>query len=299
MIDAMRSFINTGMDALVSQQTQRVDRPEIVAKAPAPEKKIQPNNPAVEINLSPQAKALMKALEERRQAVEAGAGDPEQSEQQAAQRATDAEGARRDIRRPSVKMALDHILSQYGNPEYSADNTEKLDSLYLQLEQELEGFRQPREAAKQDPVVVDENTGYRKSLNTDLQIGAPMEGADGLTSMERIKSAILYSELDRILGGAGVFFGGDQLSAQLEPQVSSRAMEAKQGMNEILAGGTPKQPLTPSQEARIDAIYREISTIGSQAVDRQAHSRKQAVRNLIESNAGTRVVDAGNASLGG
>lgn len=299
MIDAMRSFINTGMDALVAQQAQKVDRPEVVAKAPAVEKKIQPNNPAVEINLSPQAKALMKALEERRQAMGSDVGNDDQSNQQETQSAAEAEATRRDIRRPSVKMALDHILSQYGNPEYSAENTEKLDSLFLQLEQELQGFRQSADAAKQETAVVDQNTGYRKSLNTEIEVGAPMEGADGLTAMERIKSAILYSELDRILGGAGVFFGGDQLSSQLEPQVSSRAMEAKQGMNEILAGGPPKQSLTPSQEARIDAIYREIGNISTQAVDRQAHSRKQAVRNLIESNAGTRVTDAGNASLGG
>ncbi len=303
MIDAMRSFIHTGLDAFQSQQSQQAQQALQLARAnaaaapnPSIDKKINATNPAVEVNLSPQAQALMRALEERRQATgsESNMGN-DQPQDRSAEQVSEA-AQRRDIKRPSIKVAVDHILSQYGMPEYGAENQEKLDSLYLQVNQEMKDLRAASKA--QERPVVDEDTGYRRS--TSIEVGMPMEGADGLTAMERIKSAILYSELDRILGGAGVFFGGDQITSELDVQIRDRAVEAKQGLSEMVAGSTSTaQQITPAQEARMDAIYREIGMISNRAIDRHAADRRQAVRNLIESNAGTRIVDAGNASLGG
>ncbi|WP_420548536.1 hypothetical protein [Curvivirga sp.] len=316
MIDGIRSFMNTGLGTLLtaqSQQTQKLEQAQAAARlAKQQEVKFQ-DNPAVEIRLSPQAQALMKAFEDRKAALAANGEDASGQVINLAEEFPEAGQQKRgEVTRPAVSVALDRMLAQYGTPDYSAENQEQLDSLFLQLQQELgpiREFNKMQEASQNQ--VVDENTGYKSSLakmnEQDAEDGAEasqqhpaLEGADGLTSMERIKSAILYSELDRILGGAGVYFGGDQVISQLDTTTQERVTEAKRDLTKIITGSANGPSLTPGQEARVDEIYREISRIQTQAEDRNASNRKQAVRNLIDSSANhSRVIDAGNASLGG
>ncbi|MTI10358.1 hypothetical protein [Curvivirga aplysinae] len=316
MIDGIRSFMNTGLGTLLtaqSQQSQKLEQAQAAARLAKQQEVKFKDNPAVEIRLSPQAQALMKAFEERKAAL---AANGEEASGQVINLADEfpyaGQEKRGEVTRPAVSVALDRMLAQYGTPDYSAENQEKLDSLFLQLQQELgpiREFNKMQEASQNQ--VVDENTGYKSSLAKMNEQGAEesaevsqqhpaLEGADGLTSMERIKSAILYSELDRILGGAGVYFGGDQVISQLDTTTQERVTEAKRDLTKIITGSANGPSLTPGQEARVDEIYREISRIQTQAEDRNASNRKQAVRNLIDSSANhSRVIDAGNASLGG
>ena len=318
MIDTMRSLLNSGMDTLLAAQAQQTNRAELTqapVKKAAPKIETPKPSPAYEINLSPQARMLLQALEERRLN-----GEDTNSNQSSVNESKEKE-KRSGIQRPSVSVALEHLLNQHGMPEFSPENQEKLDQLFRSLEQEISSFRNQNnnglgnggegptneEGSAGAPLRVAPDAGYRSSLD-NLQplenqvapeVGAPIKGADGLTMMERMKSAILYSELDRILGGAGVYFGGDQMISQMDGEVGQRMTEAKTNLTGILANGQMQEQLTPAQEARLDAIFREIAAIQDQSRDRNTGARKAAILNLIERNAGARVVDAGNASLGG
>ena len=110
-----------------------------------------------------------------------------------------------------------------------------------------------------------------------------LSGPDAMSTTERMKTAMLYAELDRILGQTNVFLGGDQLISQLPNEdLRARATEAKENLVKLVAGEyVAGQNITPAQEARLDSLYKEISRIQQQAIDRNADQRNSALHTLI------------------
>ncbi|RED51484.1 hypothetical protein [Aestuariispira insulae] len=285
MIDAMRSLINTSVEQFRSPQIQ--PDPAETARAKPQQPKTYAPNPAVEVTLSPQAQAILRALEANDITVEQlqAAGQKQQeatgqedpgSDQISADDGAIAlpDASRNDSQTLSLEEQLNAIAEKFGLPEFDPDTAENLALLFREVQISL----QPAEGA---------------------EAGVPVSGTDGmLAPLDRMKVAALYAELDRLLGSSGVFFGGDQNIQRLTAENQIRARELKASLNGALgaASGTDfPVGMTAPQEARIDAILREISQLYARANDPNADPRRQAVDAALGS-AGA-VAGTGGASL--
>ena len=284
MIDAMRSLINTSIEQFRSPQIQ--PDPAAAARARPLQEKTYTPNPAVEVTLSPQAQAILKALEANditpEQLVAAGQKQEEAAQQRGGQAGTADGAASNAIALPDgsnaeprdLNQRLNAIAEQFGLPEFDPDTTESLSLLFREIQISL----QPAEGG---------------------EAAVPVDSTGGMLSpLDQMKVASLYAELDRLLGGSGVFFGGDQMIQRMTAENQIRAKELKSALQDIISqapGVTGPEGLTAPQEARVDAILREISQLYARANDQNAESRRQAVDAAL-GNTGA-IAESGGASL--
>ena len=283
MIDAMRSLINTSIDQFRSPQIQP-DQAEPARTRP-PQVKTYTPNPAVEVTLSPQAQAILKALEANditpEQLQEAGLKQEQAARQQAGQAPAPDPADPDTISLPddsgaqpaaSLEEKLNQIARELGLPEYEPDTAENLSLLFREVQISL----QPAEGS---------------------EAGVPVtDGA--LSPLDQMKIASLYAELDRLLGGSGVFFGGDQMIQRLTAENQIRAKELKSTLEDTItrfAGAGFPAALTAPQEARVDAILREISQLSARASDQNADIRNRAVNAALGNNGA--IAESGGANL--
>ena len=278
MIDAMRSLINTSIEQFKAPQTQ-LEALQRNRREPTPVEKTYAPNHAVEVTLSPQAQAILRALESNQvtaEQLQATGQQQEESQRQQEESAIalpdDSLAANRNL--PAPEEALDRIIQQFGLPELSEEDAENARLLFRELQISLHNPAQEETA---------------ESLNTDV----------GLSPEEQMKVAALYAELDRLLGGTGVFFGADQAVQRLSADNQIRARELKENLGAILGrggqGGNPTLGLTAPQEARIDAILQEIAQLYARAHDPQTGQRNDAIRRELSGEGA--IASTGGASL--
>lgn len=271
MLGAISSLLHSSVDAFRMQQAEM---PEPQARhrdrQPKEEKTYTPNN-AVEVTLSPQAQALLRALEEKNITM-----DDIQSVQK--QQEADAQPAETEQAAPALPAPetlnrnIETITDQIGAPEFDAETEQGLNRLFKELRATFGDQAGPRDEA----------------IATD--------GADsGLTTTQQLKAVALFSELDRLLGNAGVYFGGDQLVSKMGNADGARVQGLKQQLTETIHQGRNTGTLTPAQESRIDAIFREITRLFDGATDAGAAQRKAAIQTLLRSGDG--IAGPGGAGL--
>lgn len=267
MLEAMRSLLNTSIDSFTAPRVQ----PEVQArpeKEPRNKKTYTPNQ-AVEITLSPKAQQLLRALERQDITVD-------QIQETERRRLSEIERANAPL--PSLDVVierLNNIAIAHGTPEFSEEDAAQLDRLFREVQDSFAG---------ED--VVD--------IATSENAGRTASGAQDLPPADRMKAAALFAELDRLLGGMGVFFGGDQLINRLAVQKQPQAQEMKSHLAATLSPGTPASQLTPAQESRIDAILREIDRLYARASDGNADARRDALGKLLN---GGGIQQSGGADL--
>ena len=278
MIDAMRSLINTSIEQFKAPQNQLEALQRNRKEPPAVEKTYTPNH-AVEVTLSPQAQAILKALEANQVTAEQLQATGQQQEESQRQQEPTAialpdDSAAANQNQVQPEEVLDQIIQQFGLPELSEEDAETARLLFREIQISLNSQSQ-------------DDTSETLASNV------------GLTPEEQMKVAALYAELDRLLGGTGVFFGGDQAVQRLSAENQIRARELRENLGAILGragqGGNPTLGLTAPQEARIDAILQEIAQLYARAQDGQAEPRSEAVRKGLGGDGA--IASAGGASL--
>lgn len=249
MLEAMRSLLHTSVDSFRSPQVQPETqaRPE---KEPKQAKTYTPNQ-AVEVTLSPKAQQLLRALENQDITVE-------QIQETERRRIAQIDQANAPL--PNLDTVIDRvnqIAETFGLPEFDEEDGARIDRLFQEAQHSFK--------ASEDSVTTDGGAS----------------NVEQLPPQEQMKAAALYAELDRLLGGMGVFFGGDRLMERLATQQQPQAQEMKDHLAETLSPGTPASQLTPAQESRIDAILREIDRLYARARDEQAGARRDALSMLL------------------
>ena len=225
MIEAMKSFLNASVNAFATPDSQR---PELL---PDNSKQQQKKNPkgfadsaAVEIRLSPQARALLEAMER---------GEIKLDEPQPEAREKAVEVLPPEDPNLAILRRLEDFAAQYGEGLLSEEEAATADRLFNELALTLGRAGQPA------------GDGPR---------------AGELSPADQLKAAVLFNELNRLLGGAGVFFGRDRATARLTAEAQERAQRLQSALDETVFAGQEIE-LSAPQQARMDAILRELDRI--------------------------------------
>lgn len=258
MLEAMRSLLHTSIDSFAAPRVQAETqaRPE---KEPKQAKTYTPNQ-AVEVTLSPKAQQLLRALERQDITVD-------QIQETERRRLSQLEQASNTL--PALDTVIDRVnqvAETFGTPEFSEDDTARLNDLFGEV-------RNSFTTEGGDNGNVGEDMGDGQTTGTTAVQDLPPQA--------QMKAAALFAELDRLLGGMGVFVGGDRMLERLSMQQQPQAREMRDHLAETLSPGTANNQLTPAQESRIDAILREIDRIYARAQDSQADARKDALAKLL------------------
>ena len=238
MLDALKSLMGGSLGSYAPQELQ----PQ--ADSNNKKNKEQPGelntNPAVEINISAQGQRIMAAIE---------SGELKLDEQ-------------------GLVRRNDEISSQ-PVPRANNENTVPISNPFKALENVIEGIVSGIETgqfAADDVDEIDKLFGeIVATLNNQSAEVQPTEetmanNAEDLTAQDQIKAVILYSELNRLLGNVGVFFGRDLTLAKMTVSAQQNASVIFDELSSTL-GHDQVDNLNTAQEARVDAIFRELEQL--------------------------------------
>ncbi len=250
MLEAMKSLLGGSINSSVPQQSQIApQKSKRQIKHPSIEKTNA--NPAVELNVSEKAKRIMAAIENGQLKFDdkgqiyrnlpiseiSKANDNKQINLNRDYKLgdnileTDSTVEKLNI---LIKNFLDDIEKDNATQENS-DRIIKIDKLFSEIE-----------------ITFNENSNQNNinSLDKDKQ----------LSLYDKSKAIILFSELNRILGNVGVFFGRDLSLIKMSVSAQGEAFKMIDQLSDIL-GKDNIDNINDSQAAHIDAIFRQLDQI--------------------------------------
>ena len=226
MIEAMKSFLSASANAFATPDLQRPEVQPDAGKDSRKNSRGYKDSAAVEIRLSPQARALMEAMERGEIDLDAKSRETAPEQDLVALEGGDGDGG--------VFAELQRFVDRVGDGLLSEEEAAEAQRLFEDLRLSL--GRAGAEAADGG------------------------EGGEGLSPAEQLKAAVLFNELNRLLGGAGVFFGRDRAMARLTAEAQERARALQAPLNETVFGGAAPE-LSAPQQARMDVILRELDRL--------------------------------------
>jgi len=252
MLDAMKSLLGGSVGSYAPQQLQpQTDSNNQQRKE---QQSGTANNPAVEINLSAQARRIMEALEKGELKLdEQGRAHREEAAPQFITPANDEKAE--EIAGPFAPLneLIDDIINEIETGLLSREEISKIGNLFNEIEAVLDG------QAEGANIVSD---------------------ANGLSVADQFKAMILYSELNRLLGNVGVFFGRDLSMAKM----SADAQDTTTQMFDELAstlGAEKVGKMRSPQEARVDAIFRELEQLYAAARSNLPESQSREITDFF------------------
>lgn len=253
MLEAMKSLLGGSVGSYAPQQLQ----PQ--ADSNNQQQKGQPkeaaSNPAVEINLSAQARRIMEAIESGELKLdEQGHTQEQSSTSPPAILASEEDADKGNSLFTPLNEMIEEIVGTIESRVLSEEETEKIDQLF----DEITSILQEQTATSSTSAEVNTLTGY-----------------------EKIKAAILYGELNRLLGNVGVFFGRDLSAAKMSAHAQDDVSELFGELSSTLGSENVEKMRSP-QEARVDAIFRELEQLYAAARSSLPESQTRKITDFFK-----------------
>ncbi len=250
MLEAMKSLLGGSIGSSVSQQP-----PIQLQKKNNQQKKYaagKPNiNPAVELNISSKAKRIMEAIEN---------GQLKFDDKGQIYRNMSNTGniAIKNKKQMGVKNNID--ITQGIIEENSA--LKKLNILIKSfiddINKNIKSKELSSETVRINQLFEQIETIFNEDKN-NIDI-APVNNDKQLSLYDKSKAIILFSELNRILGNVGVFFGRDLSLVKMSITAQNESLKMISELSNIL-GQDKVNSINSNQAAHIDAIFRELEQI--------------------------------------
>ena len=269
MLDAMKSLLGGSVGSYAPQQLQPQADQNGQQRKPRPQEEV--SNPAVEINLSAQALRIMEAIENGDLKLDEE-GKLHRSDIASAQvlPAVNDQNNEPSDAPPSYFQPLDDIIKEVvENIEsgvFDAGELEEIDRLFSEIISVLDN------QATETPSAM---------VSAQRSDQASVQPVENLNPNEQLKAIILFSELNRLLGNVGVFFGRDLSLAKMTASVQENAMNIYDELSGTLGRDKVENMRTP-QEARVDAIFRQLEQIYRSAENNLPATQAREITNFFE-----------------